>query len=66
MEGPTFYGEVLPPSSRAVDEEEDEEDVNLTAFRYSSISSSNTRVCYYYRWQGFIDISMQYSGSPVL
>lgn len=34
MSGPTFYGEVLPLSSRAVDDEEDEEDFETMTFRY--------------------------------
>jgi len=35
MSGPSFYGEVLPLSSRAVDEEEDEEDYETSTFSSS-------------------------------
>lgn len=31
--GPSFFGEVLPVISRAVDDEEDEEDADISAFR---------------------------------
>lgn len=44
MSGPSFYGEVLPLSSRAVDEEEDEEDYETSTFR--CVTFNNPLACH--------------------